>query len=486
MRAILGVAAAVCVVAAVSACGDSGSDGGSGGSGGSGAVTDGGSGGGGNASGSGGTGNASGSGGAAGAGGGGNTGGAAGGGGAGGSGGTGGMPSLDCAPLPAPTGATVTVKNTEAGSLPQTVMNAAPGTTILLEDGTYKITSTLQLGKSGVTLRSVSNDATKVTIDGTYTVNELIAISASDVTVAHVTLTHAVDHPIHVYPPGAGVDVKNTLVYGVRLMDSGEQFLKVNPTAGQTGYIDEGRVECSEFIMTNAGRPHVESCCGGCYTGGIDVHAGWKWVVRNNRFEGIYCDGAGLAEHAIHFWKGSRDTLVENNVIVNCARGIGFGLTNGTGERVYPDNPYGGQKLAHYDGIIRNNVIWNTIPYYDTGIELDIAKKPIVVHNTVVSSSAASGFFSSIDYRYPETDAVIQNNLTRKITQRDSAQGTVDHNLESTPQSYFTDPNAVDFHLTAGAANAIDKGVSVPQAGVDMDGEAHDVNAPDLGADERQ
>jgi len=464
------------------ACGsdDGGDSKGSGGTGAS--ATGGSSSGGSSAGGSGGTGGSSGTG-ASSTGGGGSSGGG-GASGAGGSGGSGGG-TLACPALAAPSGTVVDVKPSDAATLHSLVLGAAAGTTFSLADGTYAISSTLQLAKAGVTLRSASNDATKVIIDGKYTVNELVAVSASNVTVAHVTLTHAVDHAIHAYPAQANVDVKNLVVYGSRLVDNGEQFLKVNPNGSTPGYIDEGRVECSEFVMTAAGRPKVESCCGGCYTGGIDVHAGWKWVVRNNRFEGIYCDNGGLAEHAIHFWKGARDTLVENNTIIDCARGIGFGLGGGTGDRVYADNPYGGAKLAHYDGIIRNNVVWANHAYYDTGIELDIAKQPLVFHNTVLHGSGASNAFSSIDYRFAETNATIQNNLTNKITLRDGAQGTVDHNLENTPLAYLV-AAGTDFHLTAGAANAIDKGVSLPQAGSDLDGDPHATGAPDLGADERK
>jgi hypothetical protein len=45
-------------------------------------------------------------------------------------------------------------------------------------------------------------------------------------------------------------------------------------------------------------------------------------------------------------------------------------------------------------------------------------------------------------------------------------------------------PATQDFHLLASAANAIDKGVVVPEAGLDMDGAAHG-SSPDLGAYER-
>ena len=404
--------------------------------------------------------------------------------GGGGAAGGGGSASGSCAPLPPPPGAVTTVDPSQAAELPGIVSGAAAGTTIVLATGTYDIPATLQFTKAGVTLRSASDHAEDVVIDGQYAVNEGIAISASDVTIAHVTITRAVDHPIHVYPPGAGVDVKGTLLYGLRLIDGGEQFVKVNPIAGQPGYIDEGRVECSYFELTDAGRPHVEPCCGGCYTGGIDVHAGLDWQVRNNRFKGIYCE-SGLAEHAIHFWKGSRATLVENNVIVDCARGIGFGLGGGGGDRKYPDDPYGDPTLAHYDGIIRNNVVYGDVATFDTGIEIAEAREPHVFHNTVIAGPNASGFFSGIDYRFLMTVAVIENNLATKITQRDGAQGQVDHNLEDVPLSSFVNPAGADFHLAGGTSGIVDQGTVVSEAGIDLDGQPHTQGAgPDLGADE--
>ena len=282
----------------------------------------------------------------------------AGGEGTGGSGASGGGSStpLACSPLPKANGTIVQVDPANVADLPSMVFGAESGTTIVLAKGQYLIPAPLHFTKNNVTLRSATDNAEDVIIDGDYTVTENIMINASNVTIAHVTVTRAIDHPIHIYPPGPGVDVKGTYLYGLRLIDGGEQFIKANPLGSEPGYIDEGRVECSLFELTDAGRPHIESCCGGCYTGGIDVHAGWNWQVRSNTFRGIYCN-TGLAEHAIHFWKGSRDTLIENNTIIDCGRGIGFGLGNGGGDRKYPDNPYQDPTFAHYDGIIRNNVV---------------------------------------------------------------------------------------------------------------------------------
>src|SRR4029079_6116150 len=101
---------------------------------------------------------------------------------------------------------------------------------------------------------------------------------------------------------------------------------------------------------------------------------------------------------------GARDTLVEQNTVINCARGIGFGLVESGATRTYADNPYPGVVyIGHYDGLIRNNVIYASIPYFDTGIELDQARGTRVFHNTVTHSTAATAAFSSIDYRFANT-----------------------------------------------------------------------------------
>jgi hypothetical protein len=366
------------------------------------------------------------------------------------------------------------------------VQGAAANTTLLIADGTYALAGgTVHVTKAGLTLRAASGDATKVIIDGGYQSPEDVAISASNVTLAHLTITRAINHPVHVYPDTAGVT--GTRLYGLRLVDGGEQFVKVNPDAARTLYVDQGTVECSTFIMTDAGRPHVESLGGtSCYTGGIDVHGGRGWVVRQNHFDGIYCTTGFLAEHAVHFWNGARDTLVEDNVISNCARGVGFGLVE-TGEmRVYPDDPSKGiGYVGHFDGIIRNNFVFADVPWFDTGIELDQARGTRVYHNTVFAAPGATKVFSSIDYRFADTQVDLENNLVGRITQRDGALGTTSHNKEGVAATDFIDAAHADLHLAPTATDAIDQGVALPEAGLDIDGQPHTAGAaPDLGADE--
>lgn len=396
-------------------------------------------------------------------------------------------PGFGCEPLPPPDpGDTIVdVDPGMADILPDIVRNAAPGTTIRLADGTYTMTAPdegnrrLQFLTADVTLRSASGNRDSVVIDGEYITREMIFISADRVTIADLTITRAIDHPIHV--TGSEGHTLNTLLHNLRIIDGGEQFVKVNSDGGGN-FADDGTLSCSYFELTPTGRTMVEPNPGGCYTGGIDAHGARGWRVHDNTFVDIYCDNGSLAEHAIHFWSASRDTLVERNTIINCARGIGFGLVEMGADRAYPDDPYPGVGyIGHYDGVIRNNIIHADIPYFDTGIELDQARGSVVVHNTIVQPPSA---FSSIDYRFANTEVTIRNNIVRNITVRNGAVGTVESNLETDATGHFVDPQSYDYHLRPDAGAAIDMGIPVPEAGLDIDGESHDNGPPDLGADE--
>ena len=96
------------------------------------------------------------------------------------------------------------------------------------------------------------------------------------------------------------------------------------------------------------------------------------------------------------------------------------------------------------------NVIYATHPYFDTGIELSQANGARVYHNTIPHTDGAAGFFSSIDLRWPNTAAIIRNNLVGRITARDGGTARVDHNLEEARLSLFVDPRTYDFHLAPG------------------------------------
>lgn len=375
------------------------------------------------------------------------------------------IPASACPRLPVASGPTVRVTPAEAKRLPAIVAGAEPGTTILLADGVYAVDQTIRIRAERVALRSATGKPAAVVLDGGYRVGDLVDVDAGGATIAELTLRRSGWHLVHAVPPVGSAALAGLALYRLALVDASQQFVKINPNGGP-GSVDRGRLECSTLRLTAAGRPRVSTVLP-CYTGGIDAHAARGWSVRLNRFSGIYCN-EGLAEHAVHFWVGSRDTLVERNVIVNCARGIGFGL----GDR------------GHTGGVIRNNVVVADGAAMDTGIGLENADGARVYHNTVWVSRRVRGHFSGIDIRFPGTSADVRNNLTTRITIRDGGHATVGANLERALGTLFVAPRRFDFHLRRSARAAIDRGEELAEAGLDVDGQARTSGRPDLGADE--
>ncbi len=395
-----------------------------------------------------------------------------------------------CDPLPVPSGPVVDVGPDEAHQLRDVVAAAASGTTILLADGYYDMSGgdsgyRLVFDTPGVTLRSASGERDAVVLDAGYGTNELVSIHASEVTIASLTLMRAYDHPIHA-SGSPGAPISGVRIHDVRIVDPGQQAIKVNPW--EDGYVDDGVVECSTIELTDAGRAEIRD---GCYTGGIDVHQARGWVVRRNRIQGFWC-ATGLSEHAVHFWRGSRDTLVEQNVIVDCARGVGFGLGSGGTARTYPDDPYPGVGfMGHVDGVIRNNFVaaadsrlFDSPDGFDTGIGLEQAHGAVVAHNTVASTETPLS--SSIEWRFSNTLAAVANNLvSASLLARDGGVASLSGNLDWSPLAWLADVATGDLHLSAAASSAVDAGTSLA-AGVaddDIDGEAR-VGPRDVGADE--
>lgn len=397
-----------------------------------------------------------------------------------------------CPSLPDPTGRIVEV-STEA-ELWNAVNENVPNTTILITDGTYNLGQNgyhLWLDTPNVTLRSASGNREAVILDDNYSRSEIVSIIASNVTIADLTIKRAGTHPIHVMSSDSG-DTSNTLIYNVHIVDPGQQAIKINPHSAQVHFPDHGEIACSHIELTDAGRPHIWDINGSCYTGGVDAHQSRGWTIRDNVIEGFWCD-EGLSEHGVHLWTGSRDTVVERNVLIDNARGVGFGLMESASGRTYDDNPCPGATgyVGHFDGIIRNNFIFAgrdalfTSQYgFDCGICLWQACGAKALHNSVVSTQAP---FSSIEWRFANTDVEITNNLVSHNLRDRGGVASLAGNLDDAPLSLFVDGAGGDLHLDASASSAIDQGVSLV-GGLcddDIDGDARPIGASrDVGADE--
>jgi hypothetical protein len=398
--------------------------------------------------------------------------------------------SVYCPPLSPPPASEVivTVGPAQAPDLPAITRDALPYTTILLEDGLYPLQGSLRFLSPHVTLRSASGDRDAVVLDGGYRVGtgELVLIDVEHITIADLTLQRAWYHPVHIVGGG-----HYATLYNLEIRDGREQFVKVNPV-GET-YADFGVAACSELELTDTGRAFIQdNPTPGflCYTGGFDLHQTWGWVIRDTAIRNIYCTNGGLAEHAIHFFRSNRDPIVERNLVVDNARGIGFGLGVETFLRQFPDDPFEGTEMEgredevmHIGGVIRNNIVYADIGLaYDVGIGLESAWKPEVSNNTVYSEEGS--FNSAIDIRFTGSESIVlANNLYHpRITLRNGAPTPEQYANVLSSADMFAALPAADLHLRDTASTAIDQGADRGLVD-DFDGNLRDAH-PDVGADE--
>jgi hypothetical protein len=346
--------------------------------------------------------------------------------------------------------------------------NSAGGNRIIrLADGTYTLTDTLYVNAPSITITGASGNREAVIVQGdamsaTAKVKNLVRVGASNFTLSNLTLRRSGWHLLQI---AGEANADNPKVSNVVFRDAYEQMLKVS--IDQNNYAstsDNGIIENSLFEYTAGIGPQY-------YIGGIDVHGGKNWIVRGNTFRSIISPSQDVAEFAIHFWNQSADALIERNVIINCDRGIGFGLDNRGNSR----------------GIIRNNMIYhsaNAGQFHDTGIYLDQSPGTQVYNNTIYMEN---DYPRAIEYRFSSTSGVlIVNNLTNKpIASRDGATGTVGSNVENAARSWFVNASAGDLHLASAQSGVVDAGRTVSGLTDDIDGTARPQGAGiDIGADE--
>lgn len=329
--------------------------------------------------------------------------------------------------------------------------------TILLEDGTYILDDMLWISGVNVTLRSLSTNRDAVIVRGhgmDGDVSHIFQASGDYFTLADMTIGWVANHAVQIH---GEEDADYPHIYNVRFFDTGEQMLKVSFASGDGTSSDGGIVEGCVFEYSGGVGPQY-------YIGGIDAHQTNDWIIRGNIFMGIRSPEEELAEHAIHFWSDSSGTLIERNVIINCDRGIGFGL----GDR------------GHSGGVIKNNFVYTT---RDVGIGLENASNAKVYNNTVFTEN----YDNSIEYRFSGSYGIsIINNLTNaQITSRDGGRATVETNVTSAEESWFVDATGGDLHLAEPVPTVIDQGQFLSDVTDDIDSEGRPHGSGyEIGADE--
>ena len=365
--------------------------------------------------------------------------------------------------LPAPVGAIVVHNVTE---LSDAVYQAHHGgdKTILIDSGTYALSYMLVVTTDDVSVNSVSGDRDSVVIKGngmTGGITHVFNVAADNFSVQNVTLRDVSQHAVQFHP-----GVQSPLIRNVHILDAGEQLVKIAYDSNQPD------LTADDGIMENCLLEYSAGIGPQWYIGGIDAHNARNWIVRDNVFKYIRSPSLALAEHAVHFWSDSRNTLVERNLIINCDRGIGFGL----GDR------------GHEGGIIRNNMIYhdenNSTGFADVGIGLESAADVQVYNNTIYQEHS---YPNAIEYRFAATTGVvIANNLTNKlIRQRDGGQATLSNNITNAQVDWFQDLDQGDLHLAWAVDAVVDQGQAILGLTDDFDKGHRPVGGGvDIGADE--
>jgi hypothetical protein len=366
----------------------------------------------------------------------------------------------------------------------QTAMgNLQSGDTILLANGTYNLTGTLYInGRQNVTIRG-TNGSTNVVLVGKGMDNASygnvpfgIWANGTNITIAHLTIRDTWDNEI-IFNSGA----QSPHVYCVRLLNSGSQFIKSNPTDVNAGLgVNNGVIEYCWFEYT--GSPPDDHGSGTGYFNGISAHAAQNWIVRGNLFKNLHNPdtAAYLWNPAVLFWRHSINTLTEQNTFLNVDRAVAYGLDNTT--------PY----FDHAGGVIRNNFVVLTngllsasrkagsdgsiIAWNSPGTQVD--------HNSVLLNGNE---FYAVEFRFSTTtNGTARNNLAdAPIHLRDSATAALSGNLLTAVSGMFVSSTNADLHLVASATNAIDHAPTLGSVTNDFDGDTRPRGvSSDIGADE--
>ncbi len=228
-----------------------------------------------------------------------------------------------------PSGRTVSVAGVE--SLVEALRQAEQGDTILLADGVYRPQSLLRVSTDRLTIRSASGTRQTVILDGSdLTHGELLGLSdCSGVTIAGLTLQNVRWNALKIDSDrGGGVhsltvrdcDFRNIwqrAIKSVRIREPEQAPRDV--VVRQCRFMND---RPKTFADDPADGP--DGPFGGNYVGGIDVMHARQWTIAGNEFRGIR-GRSGNARAAIFMWVDSADSLIEDNLIVDCDRGIELG-----------------------------------------------------------------------------------------------------------------------------------------------------------------
>lgn len=358
--------------------------------------------------------------------------------------------------------------------LVRAVRNAAPGTTITLAPGVYRVRDTIALRSPGAPGAPIVIRAERLgdaVIEAATT--ETFNISAphwviKNLHIVGVCKKHSrCEHAFHIVGDADGIVIR-----GNRLVDFNAQ-IKGNgrKVKGVRAYPDDVTIEGNALYNTtvrNTSNPVTP----------IDVVGGNNWVIRDNVISDFAKGGGDKISYGAFLKGNSQNGVFERNVVA-CSwvhdGGVRVGMSFGGGGsgKAYCEGDCGQE---HQGGIMRNNVIAFCS---DVGIYLNRASD-VAVHNNTLYKTLG------IDVRFPQTTADVRNNvMTGAIDERNDGRYEGSANLlfdEDDFAARFADPEGLDFRLRDG--DGITGQADVAAFGVvdDLCGRARPPTGFDIGA----
>jgi hypothetical protein len=378
--------------------------------------------------------------------------------------------------------------------------DALSGDVITLAPGTYQGTRELQIAdKQDVTLRGDPVNPETVIIRGagfagpvTDHVSLLAIYRSQNIRIEGITFEESRQHGIQIHTEDSSPNYISQLhIEHCRFRNIGERAIKGSTDAGPTpdGRLQGGSIRFCSFENTQVPGTSGSWSDGGNYITAIDVMRVEDFTFSDNTFTNI--NGAsGGGRGCIFIWNGSSRVTIERNTMINCDRGIGLG------------NPGGNAVQNIQTAVVRNNVI---VAGADSAIELSGVDGAKIYNNTIWRSTMDWRGLRAID-RITNVDvannlicANLQFEFEGSPTSHDNrsrnnlfcgaatyATGVAQAPMDSRDamSGYFANPSQNDFHLTTGAAGALDTGLALVEVPGDFDNQLRNVGLPDIGADE--
>ena len=393
---------------------------------------------------------------------------------------------VEAPPLPPPDPGTYTIVHVDtAQELADACWNLASNQAIMIAPGTYDLTSVnypngedgrLTIGRYGasvisnIQIRGATGDPADVVILGGGMADPVVpfgfqVFTATDVLIADLSIGGVYYHTVAIQNDQGATRIR---LYHCRLFDAGEQIVKGN--RGANDGAEDVVIEFCEVYLTAGAIVHPD--LGYCYTNAIDAIGGHRWVIRDNRIRGIYCQNGGLAGPAVLMWQGSTDTVVERNTIVDCSRGVSLGLVG---------------VQDHSGGVVRNNFIrWDPAAAYQVDVPIYTASPDSrILHNSVLTHGT---YGAGVEIRFAGATGVeVRGNLMdADVLERDGAVALIVDNLTDADPSWFVSESTGDLHLLPPVAQAVDQLDREPDCIDDFDGDVRPPapGAADVGADE--